>query len=305
MSELSHRTVGGDTSIGVSNAPEIEVDAAIRQALLRAMTDLYIAKQSHTASEERQFTELALRLIDLVDNETREAVAQKLMRYQKAPAEVLERIASALPDSTASDMPSQEPQDAWRHIARELDDLFFSAEPFERHLILMALGDAAIAPATVIPAESQTIAALERAALERDIDRFAQILERALSISPAAARRIALDSSGEPVLVATLALGVSEAVLQRVLLCLNPTIAQSVQRIYDLASLHREVDPLAARRLISIWRAAYPLNEAVAEPAPAPTPSFSRAKPEARPSALPARPTIRWDEFARRTADGG
>jgi len=315
--------------------PEVEVDTAIRQALLRAMTDLYIAKQSHSDSEERQFVELALRLIDLVDADTREAVAAKLLRYRKAPPEIVARLASDIdtvakpsnnpnaPHQTQQAASPDDPRHAWRSTARELDDLFFSAEPFERRLILFALDAAMIAPAAVSEADAQTVATLERAALVRDTDGFSRILESALAIAPAAARRIAEDDSGEPILVAALALGLSEAVLQRVLLCLNPAIAHSVQRIYDLASLHREVDPRSARRLITIWRSAHPTDEAPTKPATTVhQPPSSRGRPdervaadretrtqqaqaaEARPAPL-ARPTIRWEDYAaKRTADG-
>ena len=39
----------------------------IRPTLLRVMTDLYVQKAQHSDQEEQHFTELALRLIDLVD----------------------------------------------------------------------------------------------------------------------------------------------------------------------------------------------------------------------------------------------
>ena len=50
----------------------------IRPTLLRVMTDLYVQKQMHTEQEEKHFTELALRLIDLVDAKTRSVVADKI-----------------------------------------------------------------------------------------------------------------------------------------------------------------------------------------------------------------------------------
>ena len=50
----------------------------IRPTLLRVMTDLYVQKPTHSADEERHYTELALRLIDLVDRRTRSIVAEKI-----------------------------------------------------------------------------------------------------------------------------------------------------------------------------------------------------------------------------------
>ena len=64
----------------------------IRPTLLRVMTDLYVQKPMHSAEEEQHFTELALRLIDLVDAETRSIVADKIGRYPNAPAAVRQRL---------------------------------------------------------------------------------------------------------------------------------------------------------------------------------------------------------------------
>ena len=52
------------------------------------------------------------------------------------------------------------------------------------------------------------------------------------------------------------ALGMTAAVLQRVLLFLNPAIGQSVERVYDLARLYDELTPAAAERMVAIWRQA-------------------------------------------------
>src|SRR4051794_36007620 len=64
----------------------------VRPTLLRVMTDLYIQKPAHTEQEERHFTELALRLIDLVDADTRAIVANKIAGYPTAPAAVRHRL---------------------------------------------------------------------------------------------------------------------------------------------------------------------------------------------------------------------
>ena len=73
------------------------------------------------------------------------------------------------------------------------------------------------------------------------------MLERALGISQALAERIARDHSGEPIVVAAKALGMQAAVLQRILLFLNPAIGQSVERVYDLARLFDELMPASRR----------------------------------------------------------
>jgi len=97
---------------------------------------------------------------------------------------------------------------------------------------------------------------LENAALQRNPGEFARMLERALGIGRALAERIARDPSGEPIVVAARALGMTAAVLQRILLFLNPVIGQSVERVYDLARLYDELAPAAAERMLTIWRQA-------------------------------------------------
>lgn len=57
----------------------------IRPTLLRVLTDLYVQTQSHTSDEERQFSELASRLIDEVDDATRAAVRARLAVYPHTP----------------------------------------------------------------------------------------------------------------------------------------------------------------------------------------------------------------------------
>src|SRR3954463_7804220 len=81
--------------------PNDSVD--IRPTLLRAMVDLYVQKQTHTEQEERHFTKLALRLIDLVDAETRILVANKIAGYPTAPAAVRQRLLKELISLKAPD----------------------------------------------------------------------------------------------------------------------------------------------------------------------------------------------------------
>src|SRR6478672_2774286 len=65
----------------------------IRPTLLRVLTDLYVQKPTHTSEEERHYTELALRLIDSVDLQTRATVAKKLGPYSGTPLSVARRLA--------------------------------------------------------------------------------------------------------------------------------------------------------------------------------------------------------------------
>ena len=64
----------------------------IRPTLLRVMTDLYVQKPSHTEQEERHFTELALRLIDLVDAKTCAIVANNRAVFDRSREAVMAKI---------------------------------------------------------------------------------------------------------------------------------------------------------------------------------------------------------------------
>ena len=64
----------------------------IRPTLLRVLTDLYVQASAHSADEERQFIELASRLIDEVDDATRAAVRARLAIYPATPAAVLKKL---------------------------------------------------------------------------------------------------------------------------------------------------------------------------------------------------------------------
>ena len=57
----------------------------MRPTLIRVLTDLYVQKLTHTADEERHYTELALRLLDGVDVPTRAAVAVRLAKHLSPP----------------------------------------------------------------------------------------------------------------------------------------------------------------------------------------------------------------------------
>ncbi len=74
----------------------------MRPTLLRVLTDLYVQKLTHTSDEERHYTELALRLLDSVDVQTRSAVAARLARHLSPPRPVIDRLAADLPEVAAA-----------------------------------------------------------------------------------------------------------------------------------------------------------------------------------------------------------
>jgi hypothetical protein len=251
----------------------------IRPTLLRVLTDLYVQKPMHRAEEETQYVELALGLIDAVDASTRAAVGARLSSYRGAPEAVLRRLGVQAVRPLPPAMPPAPAQD-------DLAALFFSAATSERRLILTNL-DFAAKPAAQppAPASNEMIRRLETAALARNSQEFTRLLERALSIAPDIAARIVRDHSGEPIVVAAKALGMKAAVLQRILLFLNPVIGQSVERVYDLAKLYDEITFATAARMLEIWRSSGTRRRPVYEPQ-----LYDDERRGARPPASQARP---------------
>ncbi len=73
----------------------------MRPTLIRVLTDLYVQKLTHTADEERHYTELALRLLDGVDVSTRATVAARLAKHLSPPPRVIQYLVNDLPDVAA------------------------------------------------------------------------------------------------------------------------------------------------------------------------------------------------------------
>ena len=251
----------------------------IRPTLLRVLTDLYVQKPVHTASEETQYVELATGLIDMVDDATRAVVSATLQAYRGAPKAVLGKLGVAAA-AIAAPRPAAPPK------RDDLVDLFFSAPSDERRLILRNLVADGAAPRA---AAADVLERLEAAALQRNRTQFARLLAAALGVAPALADRIVADAAGEPLVVAAKALGMSAAALQRVLLFLDPAIGQSVQRVYDLAQLFDDITPQSASQMTTIWRGQLARKGRAYEPM-----HYDDERRSARSSASPgrhARPT--------------
>jgi hypothetical protein len=253
-----------------------------------------------------------LRLIDLVDAKTRAVVANKIAGYPTAPAAVRQRLLKELISLKAPDPADAEARPLASNApapADELSELFFASSAEERRLILLNLPYALLSPAEPIaPAIArESTHRLEAAALGHNSELFARELERIFAISRAQARRLYEDELGEPIVVAAVALGMPTTMLQRILLCLNPTISQSVQRVYELALLHQEVEPGAALRLVAIWQASHPAEKSAAPQTAVLQPQYWQdEKSERRAAPLPVtRPKVPWDEFIQtRQAEG-
>ena len=259
----------------------------IRPTLLRVLTDLYVQKSSHSPEEEAQYVELALGLIDAVDPLTRGTVTATLSAYPGAPELVLRKLASLPLASRRGETQGD-----------ELIELFFDANTDERRLILTNLDVTADAASLrPMPAASELIRRLERAARERNSGEFARVLERALGVSRELATRITRDPFGEPLVVAGKALGMSADMLQRILLCLNPVIGQSVERVFELSALFDDLNAAAVHRMLTIWRATAAQRHVVTRAAPTSARPRSNGDPEQRnPGVRPLDPRLRGDE---------
>jgi hypothetical protein len=264
----------------------------IKPTLLRVLTDLYLQKATHTPHEDQHFTELALRLIDSVDEATRAAVAGRLTKHPGTPKAVLYRLAQLGPRtadprhqgsielfaeaSIEDDIELFEPlatvaraahpvtphqnQPAAATMPLPVDyiaqrEAFFLAPREERRLVLLNLEH--VADQTVSLAnETNIIRYLEQAALAGRAQEFTTLLQQGLGLSRAAARRIVTDRSGEPFVVCAKALAMPTDIFQRILMSLNPVIGQSVEMVFELSDLFLNLPLPSAVHMVAIWRAA-------------------------------------------------
>jgi hypothetical protein len=183
--------------------------------------------------------------------------------------------------------------------AAELSELFFEADSTERQHILLNLEYAGPAAPRALPERTNEIVGrLEIAALAHNVEAFAREVESALGISTRLARRIVGDELGEPIVVVAKALRAPRAVLERILLFVNPRIGQSVQRVYELATRYDEISTQAALCLVAIWQVAEPREQDMARPQPV----SRRPGPEGARPATPLaarRPLLQRDARAR------
>lgn len=280
----------------------------VRPVLLRVLTDLYVQKPSHSPDEEQQYVELALRLLDAVDAKTRTEVEEQLAKFAGAPAAVLCRLASDIAAMTGAaakqsgqlcregarfGTDNRSSESSVLSIASELNEIFFTASPTERRLILINLDYSCAPPTEQISAAHADEAnrTLEGIALRGRLDEFVRELERTMEVSHEQARRIVNDPSGEPFVVAARALAMPIDILQRILLCVNPAIGNSVRRVYDLCALYGDISVESALRLVAIWREACPMVRVAFEFHSSPRNDDSRS-PRDR-VATPRRPSSR------------
>lgn len=266
----------------------------IRPTLLRVLTDLYVQTRDHTRDEERQYVELASRLIDEVDDATRAAVRARLSIYPQTPTALVWKLRLRPPAEAQTNQFSQpqgyaadQQQDDIFEIdvepdledleivsepevriaptlsmqpedASKLIEVFHAAGRSERTRMLYGLTDAPLKPSPRIDQRraKRAIAVLEQAAMAADTPTFTAELADSLILTARVASQIVDDMGGEPLTCAAKALGMPSDVFQRVLLFLNPRLGASVTDVYRLARLYDTISERAALIMLTAWRGA-------------------------------------------------
>jgi hypothetical protein len=285
------KSTNGDILTGPSDRPGADLTAR----LLLALTTLYVQRPTHTAEEQQQYVELALRLIDKVEAATRAAVGGILQRHPHAPAEVLERLGGI--QSSRDGEPKCEPHSTLyqhstgnRHpadrerastpassdmtpaiqqlapVTSEFAEAFFEASPSERRRLLSLIARGCSGDVQAAPQDGgRSYEGLDVAALHGRIGEFTRGFERLIDIPESLCERILSDPTGEPMAIAAKATGIPIAILQRILLL----VSHSVQRVYELTEIYHSLDGVAARDVLDQWRTRAKCNNPIPDTGPA------------------------------------
>ncbi len=303
---MTATAINRENLLGLADRPGND----IRARLLLALTALYVERATHTEEEKRQYAELAQRLIDVVDETTRAAVAGILRGHPTASIEISGRLSQNAPPDPRTEERARIPAidvapapeaAASSHDAldpAEWGEAFFAATAAARRSLLMLIAK----KCEELNAESmQDIARadyerLDAAALQGRIGEFIREFERVLDLPRGLCERIINDPCGEPIVVAAVAVHMPIAVLQRILLLVNPAVSHSVERVFDLTNLAYDLERGAAVRLLSSWRDQARREEAASPPAAAPIAPPQRDRP-------PAGLRARFGALSERIAD--
>ncbi|MBS7542031.1 hypothetical protein [Ancylobacter oerskovii] len=133
---------------------------------------------------------------------------------------------------------------------------FFTAAPEERAGMLhrlLALPPLPLAERVGAQGDAFTDSLLA-AAKREDRAALALLLERALAVPADVAPRIVGDEAGQALAVAARALGLSFAVLSRILFRLHPGVGRSSSDMARLADLFDSLPLASAQHMVAIWR---------------------------------------------------
>ncbi|MHC4041668.1 DUF2336 domain-containing protein [Bradyrhizobium sp. 23AC] len=298
----------------------------VRPTLLRVLTDLYVQTRIHSDDEQRQFTELATRLIDQVDDATRAAIKAKLAIYPSTPVPVLQKLglvaahegrrvplAREIPTPAPAPSPARTPTDAELRMAAnmamqptdaaEIHDMFFRAGASERALILHNLAQTPLKAAPRIPTvrAKRAFHILEMAAIAGDVENFTLELGDSLILPSRVAAQIVDDAGGEALAVAARALDMPSPVFQRILLFFKPAIGTSVNEVYRLSRLYDRLSDRSALVMLAAWRGStLAVTRAKYQPS-----LHDGERQRARAGASQTRPGVQPGAMPRRTGTDG
>lgn len=133
---------------------------------------------------------------------------------------------------------------------------FFTASPEERTILiarLLTLPPLALAERVAPPADSFTDALLEAGKAD-DREKLTALIAGALELRPATAAAIVADESGQAFAVAARVLGLSLAILSRLLFRLHPATGRSASEMTRLAQFFDSLPVMSAQHLVAQWR---------------------------------------------------
>ncbi|SCW79360.1 DUF2336 domain-containing protein [Ancylobacter rudongensis] len=147
---------------------------------------------------------------------------------------------------------------------------FFLAGPEERASLIARLVTLPPLPLSERPAAppSSFIDALLDAAKAKGTGDLAALMERALGVTPDNAARIIADDTGQSLAVVARALGLSFAILSRVLFRLHPVAGRSAGDMARLAEMFDDLPLASAQHLVASWRGGRRPGRERAEDAP-------------------------------------
>lgn len=287
---LAIRLIDGvDLAVAARHVREIAAHPALPRALARhlAAGPLSLAGPILRLSPvlgEKDLSELAEQLgpahlaAMAARREVTPALAKRLAelthrRSHVSAPEGASEAAAEMPAPLAEEHPAAPPQAATVEVpAKEPAPLpvpeFFLAGPEERASLiarLVTLPPLALSERPA-PAAAGFIDELLDAAKAKDARALASLMERALHVTPENAARIIADETGQALAVVARALGLSFAILSRVLFRLHPVAGRSAGEMARLAEMFDELPLASAQHLVASWRAGRrPLRERAEE----------------------------------------
>ena len=273
---LAIRLVEGvDLAVAVRHVRELAPHPALPRALARhlAAGPLSLAGPILRLSpvfDEKDLAELAEQVgpahlaAMAARREVTPALAKRLAelthrRSAVAPPEAAVEVGAVeTPSATpAQDRPAASPPSlAPAEVAPPVPD-FFLAGPEERASLIARLVTLPPLPLSERPAAAPAsfVDALLDTAKAKDARGLAVLMERALGVTPENAARLIADETGQALAVAARALGLSFAILSRVLFRLHPVAGRSAGEMARLAEMFDELPLASAQHLVASWRA--------------------------------------------------